>query len=321
MCFLGSNQLYFFYDAFGTPQAVVYNGTQYRYITNLQGDIVEIRDANDSTVVTYTYDAWGKLLDITGTEANTLGTHNPLRYRGYTYDTETGLYYLQSRYYNPTIGRFISADALVSTGQGHLGNNMFVYVLNNPINFVDPKGTDAIWIQEEERADGYGHSGLLVEDESGNWYYMYWGSRGVSNTLQKIFGTPYDYVFVRIDVSGYDMSTEEGVKQALLNSGNPTAKTRSQFVTDIHYFSGDYTATYEYLNQMNNQELSSSQSLKNYKLLTNNCAQVTWNALGESNSMFNSSFCPVIPNKAFDKVRRLSNAGGRIFEFFMTAFR
>ena len=141
LCFLGSNQLYFSYDAFGTPQAVVYNGTQYRYITNLQGDIVEIRDANDSTVVAYTYDAWGKLLTTTGTKANTLGAHNPLRYRGYVYDTETGLYYLQSRYYNPTIGRFINADSSISTGQGNLGNNMFAYCLNNPANGCDPCGT------------------------------------------------------------------------------------------------------------------------------------------------------------------------------------
>jgi RHS repeat-associated protein len=72
--------------------------------------------------------------------ATTLGTLNPLRYRGYVYDTETGFYYLQSRYYDPQIGRFLNADAYASTGQGLLGNNMFAYCLNNPICRIDIGG-------------------------------------------------------------------------------------------------------------------------------------------------------------------------------------
>ena len=72
--------------------------------------------------------------------ANTLGAVNPLRYRGYVFDSETQLYYLQSRYYDPELGRFINADALVSTGQGILGNNMFAYCGNNPATTVDPSG-------------------------------------------------------------------------------------------------------------------------------------------------------------------------------------
>jgi RHS repeat-associated protein len=77
---------------------------------------------------------------------DTLGLYNPLRYRGYVYDTESGLYYLQSRYYNPEWGRFINADALISTGQGILGNNLFAYCLNNPIIYYDSMGTRAeIW--------------------------------------------------------------------------------------------------------------------------------------------------------------------------------
>jgi len=72
--------------------------------------------------------------------ASTVGVKNPYRYRGYRYDTETGLYYLQSRYYDPLVKRFINADGYVSTGQGVLGNNMFAYCLNNPATFVDPRG-------------------------------------------------------------------------------------------------------------------------------------------------------------------------------------
>jgi RHS repeat-associated protein len=90
-------------------------------------------------VVQYTYDAWGRLLSTSGTAASTLGLNNPLRYRGYIYDTETGLYYLQSRYYNPTWGRFINADSQLSTGDVS-GLNLFAYCGNNPVNRIDPTG-------------------------------------------------------------------------------------------------------------------------------------------------------------------------------------
>ena len=130
----------FTYDASGTPLSVNYNGTYYYYVTDLQGDVVAIVDTAGVKVVEYLYDAWGRLLITGGTKAADLGVHNPLRYRGYVYDPESGLYYLQSRYYNPTLGRFINADAFASTGQGILGNNMFAYCSNNPVNYSDPSG-------------------------------------------------------------------------------------------------------------------------------------------------------------------------------------
>ena len=135
------NILKFTYDANGTPLTVSYNGALYYYVTNLQGDVVAILNTDKQPVVQYTYDAWGKLLSRTGSMASTLGQYNPLRYRGYVYDLETGLYYLQSRYYDPEWGRFINADGLVSTGQGLTGNNMFAYCGNNPVVYTDPAGT------------------------------------------------------------------------------------------------------------------------------------------------------------------------------------
>ena len=109
-------------------------------MTNLQGDVIGLLDSSGSFVASYTYDAWGNPLSSTGSLASTIGTLNPLRYRGYVYDSETGFYYLQSRYYDPQTGRFINADGYVSTGQGIMGNNMFAYCANNPVNLIDPTG-------------------------------------------------------------------------------------------------------------------------------------------------------------------------------------
>ena len=132
--------LNFFYDGEGRPAYFTYGSATYYYVTNLQGDVIAILDSNGTMVVNYHYDAYGVLLHIGGAMATSLGTLNPLTYRGYVYDHETGLYYLQSRYYNPTIRQFISPDAFVSTGQGYLGYNMFAYCLNNPVNMVDVTG-------------------------------------------------------------------------------------------------------------------------------------------------------------------------------------
>ena len=91
-------------------------------------------------MVEYAYDSWGKQLSCTGTLATDLGVLNPFRYRGYVYDEETRWYYLKSRYYDPETCRFISADVLLSTGQGVIGHNCFAYCNNNPVNACDSEG-------------------------------------------------------------------------------------------------------------------------------------------------------------------------------------
>ena len=138
----GNDTLRFSYDAAGLAQAVNHNGTYYYYLRNGQGDIVKIVDGSGTTVVEYSYDSWGKQLSCTGTLATTLGVLNPFRYRGYVYDEETGFYYLKSRYYDPETCRFISADVLLSTGQGVIGHNCYAYCNNNPIGLVDDNGED-----------------------------------------------------------------------------------------------------------------------------------------------------------------------------------
>lgn len=132
----GNNVIWYIYDSDGEILGFTYNDTPYYYLKNQQGDVYKVVDASGTIVASYTYDPWGKVLSATGTMAEI----NPIRYRSYYYDTETGFYYLQSRYYDPEIGRFISADNYPSTGQGLSGNNMFAYCGNNPVIRADHGG-------------------------------------------------------------------------------------------------------------------------------------------------------------------------------------
>ena len=134
----------FFYDESGRPFAMTYQRANdapqtYYYVLNLQGDVVKLIDENGAEVASYEYDAWGNVLSQSGSMAST----NPLRYRGYYHDSETGFYYLQSRYYDPAMHRFINADSYASTGQGFIGTNMFAYCHNSPVAFYDTEGNMA----------------------------------------------------------------------------------------------------------------------------------------------------------------------------------
>ena len=136
----GTNTMYFQYDTNGVPFGFIYNGTQYFYITNQMGDVVDITDSTGTLIAQYEYDEWGNVLS---TSDNNIANINPIRYRGYYQDAETGYYYLQSRYYDTSICRFINADiAEVSKIAIDIpvGINSFIYCNNNPINNSDPDG-------------------------------------------------------------------------------------------------------------------------------------------------------------------------------------
>ena len=102
--------------------------------------MTKIVDQNGNILVRYEYDAYGNILSIIGSHANTLGKHNSLTYRSYKYDREINLYYLNSRYYNPEIGRFISSDGLLGPVGNILGHNMYAYTQNNPVMYSDISG-------------------------------------------------------------------------------------------------------------------------------------------------------------------------------------
>ena len=154
---MGTHFLLYLYDENGAPVGLQYRNKTYGTYTfdtyyfekNLQGDIIAIYTENGTKIGSYTYDAWGNCTvsiesGTTTIQKQIVRTLNPFRYRGYYYDTDTGLYYLQSRYYNPKWGRFLNADGYVSTGTGLLGYNMYAYCGNNPVMGYDPTGEIAI---------------------------------------------------------------------------------------------------------------------------------------------------------------------------------
>ena len=241
------------------------------YALNLQGDVVRILNANGSTMVKYAYNAWGEVISITNandvaiTSATHIGNLNPLRYRGYYYDTETGFYYLQSRYYDPTMHRFINADSLASTGQGILGYNMFAYCLNNSTNLADYTGKDAIVVSYG------GHLGILVEGEDGNWYHFYWGASDGSSSsassnsvnVSSLWGTK-SKTWCELYVGPLDLES--------INNSQQYKGTYAQMT----YLYGDFASCLEEMNNISGE----------YNLLSNNCAQVSLRILASADTPY-----------------------------------
>jgi RHS repeat-associated protein len=191
--------MYYTYDGNGKLVSINLNSQEYYYIRNAQGDIIALSDRNGTIVVNYTYDSWGKLISISGTEKDTVGVKNPYRYRGYRYDVETGLYYLQSRYYNPEWGRFINADAIAGAMGELLGHNIFAYCKNNPINMQDSDGFIAM-ANDGDCSSGGGLETLPVPEPIINKVNNYGGSPrgaginsavdlGISSAISKLVST------------------------------------------------------------------------------------------------------------------------------------
>ncbi len=143
----GANTLIPLYDSEEAVCGIVYNGTPYYFLKDLQGDIIAILDANGETVATYSYDAWGVCTISADTSGCDIAAINPFRYRGYCFDAEIGMYYLQSRYYDPKVARFVNADKPEGTLVYRiLENHYYAYCLNDPVNDDDAGGNLATLI-------------------------------------------------------------------------------------------------------------------------------------------------------------------------------
>ena len=141
----GTHENWYYYDATGIT-GIEHDGVRYYFQKTIQGDVARIFNANGYLVARYVYDAWGNhtVYDADGninTDANFIGNINPFRYRGYYYDVETGLYYLNTRYYDPFACRFINADDISYIEPETInGLNLYSYCLNTPVMYVDPTG-------------------------------------------------------------------------------------------------------------------------------------------------------------------------------------
>ncbi len=134
-----SYTLYYLYGIDGIA-GFRYNEQTYLYRKNVQGDVTHIYTEDGEQVGHYIYDAWGNAQILQ--DKNGIAELNPFRYRSYYYDEETGFYYLQTRYYDSELGRFISADSIEYLDPETLGGlNLYVYCNNNPVNYSDEFGT------------------------------------------------------------------------------------------------------------------------------------------------------------------------------------
>ncbi len=262
----------FNYDNVGMPYSLIYNNgtttTTYYYITNLQGDVMYLVDASGTQVASYDYDPYGKIISATGD----LAEINPLRYRGYYYDTETSFYYLQSRYYDPEICRFINADSYASTGQGFLGFNMFAYCNNNPISRVDINGCSSIW---SFKNDSFGIYIL--------WHYL--------------FGNGEDLI-INDDKWGDYMRKNQLLSEQIIAAITPycanleyAQSTSVQITTNVEIENGEDMIGYQYLHGTNSDVGGFSISGKLKKLPNGdvNCdLTLTWNDMIDPNFQYTS---------------------------------
>lgn len=156
----GNYVLYYLRDNQGNIFGIEYQGEKYYFGKNNQNDVTSIYNSKGEIVVTYTYDSYGKILDIKDAlgvsieENDHIGIVNPFRYRSYYYDNESRLYYLKSRYYNPEWGRFISPEDVIGTNIDILGINQYIYANNNPLSFVDQDGLSPLAIPASVAANG-----------------------------------------------------------------------------------------------------------------------------------------------------------------------
>ena len=179
---------------------------------------------------TYEYDPWGSITTQTET------IDNSIKYAGEYFDDETGLIYLRNRYYDPSVGRFISEDPIRD------GANWYVYANNNPVNYVDPTGLDAIVITDDEAAGNFGHTSAIYQDADGNWFYTYWGNKAAA-----VIRIPDTYVkeYRRNgDISGNSMDSladfNKSLNRFLSNNGFTDITSNYDQAT---YIVGDFTAS------------------------------------------------------------------------------
>lgn len=153
-----SGKLYrFAYDHSGRPIFMSYSGGQYWYHYDQHGNVISMTDSSGHSIATYNYDAWGNITSKWGTTGtgSEIVDLNPFRYSGDWYDNEIGKYFLNARYYDSQIGRFLSKDPITMTVGHALGLNSYQYAYNNPVSFVDHNGMRPEEVTDYGPSDSY----------------------------------------------------------------------------------------------------------------------------------------------------------------------
>ena len=180
-----------------------------------------------------------------------LANINPFRYRGYVYDSETGLYYLKSRYYDPVTGRFLNADMYCDTQSNIFGTNMFAYCNNNWVNQIDPEGTDAYMVQFGNAVQTLwwtnGHTSVILQDSVNNWWYFYWGPKHV--ILRPCGKDDFEsYMELSSYLCGFDPRQHHNYYVYATNSIEESyyTKCNDKNVTDWLYIGGNFAKSFKY---------------------------------------------------------------------------
>ena len=251
----GNIFIVYLYDESGSPIGMQYRtnsmaeGTFYTYLfeKNLQGDIIAVYNTSGTKLISYYYDAWGNFVktthNISGT--NVGAQYNPFTYRGYYYDTETGLYYVSSRYYDPEISRWINADSQLNTSLGVLGLNQFSYCLNNPVNMVDYGGNkpgdlfDTMDEAARDFAEYINETSIEVDREYASYIYTktVWETKTVTYYNPNLFGNNllsrfWNYIFG----GGISKTVKKRVKVTKYTYVKPAKGTAHSSTIPINWF-------------------------------------------------------------------------------------
>ena len=310
---LGTNPDYridLIYDESGVQSCIYTAGTAapvtYYLIKNAQGDVMQLRDEADTIVANYAYDAFGRLLSVTDIDGKAISDQtsfahrNPLRYRGYLYDSETGFYYLSSRYYDPKIRRFINADSQLNLREGVVGYNLFAYCNNNPIIFCDKTGTDAVVLYDNSFPT---HLGIMLQNDCGTWYHFYWG------TSKKYYLAS---ICQWVPVYPWCLEYEGDITLTSINA----AKQYKGNYSAMKYISGDFSASQQEAMALVNQ-YASDENQTAYNLWLENCSQMSMKLLSYGEKRYKDIFSvaseKLLPHGAYQYVLKniTYSKGGR----------
>ena len=299
----GNNTLIPLYDNEDTVCGIIYNDEPFYFLKNLQGDVIAVTDSDGVTSAKYSYDAWGVCTTVSDTTACGIAGINPYRYRSYYFDTEIGMYYLQSRYYDPVVGRFINVDDANLVNDIYTTHNLFSYCNSDAVNKVDYTGYDAVLLIYRKAAKGMGHMGALVQDAYTRWYYFYWGSNEGTSFSDVI---PY-YRLTYLQLYGVkikNVRTFLEFRDKTINANNSMKFANG--LSDWIYLNGNFVPAFNFYKTL--KEVNKKYNLKDF-----NCLHATLSGLELSyyyaNNKNNLSVVQVAlgvlaPNDAFDYLKK-----------------